>query len=195
MQSLFNIALKALTLKNHVEFLKRDKEVLTRLGLCCKNYDLIHKCSECGNICPNGQQHGTCININYLLIYAVKRDNYMLAYRLLCWGANEKFAHYFRRPLPNLKPLLPKKELTPKDIKQLAYEHFHSDSELITVFEVFRKSRNINDCLEFFYKKNIEFEIYFARLYVYSKTFYRKSWYWFCIFMAVKHSMEHALKK
>ncbi|QLF78543.1 MGF_300-4L protein [African swine fever virus] len=195
MQSLFNIALKALTLKNHVEFLKRDKEVLTRLGLCCKNYDLIHKCSECGNICPNGQQHGTCININYLLIYAVKRDNYMLAYRLLCWGANEKFAHYFRRPLSNLKPLLPKKELTPKDIKQLAYEHFHSDSELITVFEVFRKSRNINDCLEFFYKKNIEFEIYFARLYVYSKTFYRKSWYWFCIFMAVKHSMEHALKK
>nr|prf J182L gene [African swine fever virus] len=172
MLSLFNIALK--TLKNHIEFLKHDKDILTHLGYVVRTMISFISVQNAGNICPNRQQHGTCININYLLIYAVKCDNYMLAYRLLCWGANEKFAHYFRRPLPNLKPLLPKKELTPKDIKQLAYEHFYSDSELITVFEVFRRCRNINDCLEFFYKKNLEFEIYFARLHVYSKPFIEK---------------------
>ncbi len=126
MITLYEAAIKTL-ITHRKQILKHpdSREILLAVGLYWDKTHILVKCRECGNMSLTGKHSTKCININCLLILAIKKKNKRIVDTLIGMGADVTYIHLLKNKIKlsynQLSMLKSNSQISLKELHAICY--------------------------------------------------------------------------
>ncbi|AIY22206.1 pMGF 300-2R [African swine fever virus] len=126
MITLYEAAIKTL-ITHRKQILKHpdSREILLALGLYWDKTHILVKCRECGKMSLTGKHSTKCININCLLILAIKKKNKRMVDTLIRMGADVTYIHLLKNKIKlsynQLSMLKSNSQISLKELHAICY--------------------------------------------------------------------------
>lgn len=126
MITLYEAAIKTL-ITHRKQILKHpdSRDILLALGLYWDKTHILVKCRECGKMSLTGKHSTKCININCLLILAIKKKNKRMVDTLIRMGADVTYIHLLKNKIKlsynQLSMLKSNSQISMKELHAICY--------------------------------------------------------------------------
>nr|AAA81166.1 multigene family 300 protein [African swine fever virus] len=126
MITLYEAAIKTL-ITHRKQILKHpdSRDILLALGLYWDKTHILVKCRECGKMSLTGKHSTKCININCILILAIKKKNKRMVDTLIRMGADVTYIHLLKNKIKlsynQLSMLKSNSQISLKELHAICY--------------------------------------------------------------------------